>query len=62
MTRTELEGRLATIGVHPSIYSLDGMRRSDRVCVVAETDGWGVYSVERDRPKKLGRFSRVENA
>lgn len=62
MTRDELKRKLATIGVHPSSYSLDGIRNSDCVCVVAEGEAWTVYYVERDKPRELGVFSGIEDA
>ncbi|WP_224082004.1 hypothetical protein [Cupriavidus laharis] len=62
MTRDELERKLATIGIHQNSYSLDGIRHSDCVCVVAENGKWFVYYVERDKPRELGAFSAVEDA
>jgi hypothetical protein len=62
MTRDELERKLATIGVHPNSYSLDGIRHCDCVCVVAGRRKWTVYYVERDKPRELGAFSAVEDA
>lgn len=62
MTRTELERGLAAIGIHSGSYSLDGIRSSDCVCVVAEAAGWVVYYVERDKPDKLGIFGADEEA
>lgn len=62
MTRDELERKLATIGVHPNSYSLDGIRNGDCVCVIAEKGRWRVFYVERDKPRELGAFSAVEDA
>ncbi len=62
MIRSELESKLAAIGVHPNSYSLDGIRNSDCVCVVDLNSQWKVFYVERDKPDELGIFNSVEDA
>lgn len=62
MTRTELELKLAAIGVHANSYSLDGIRHSECLCVVCEDNNWKVYYVERDKPKELATLKKVEDA
>ena len=62
MIRTQLESKLAAIGVHTNSYSLDGIRHSDCVCVVEENGKWKVCYVERDKPAELGVFNAAEDA
>lgn len=62
MIRSELEAKLAAIGVHANSYSLDGIRHSECVCVVYEDGKWKVYYVERDKPAELAELSTMENA
>ena len=62
MTRDQLESQLEAMNVHPSNYSLDGIRHNDCVCIVNEEDQWKVFYVERDKPKLLGEFGSAEEA
>jgi hypothetical protein len=62
MTRDQLVSKLSELGVHKNSYSLDGLRNSDCVCVVASDSKWKVYYVERDKPDELADFNTKEDA
>jgi len=62
MNKTQLEEKLAAIGVHPSSYSLGSIRHSECVCVVSENGVWKIYYVERSTPEELAERDSEEAA
>ena len=61
MTRDQLISSFTELGVHPNSYSLDGIRNSDCVCIVAENGKWKVFYVERDKPNEPGACDEPMN-